>query len=273
MTFYWIYDLSTWSLVLLFVVVGVAFTWTGTIFVRPFLRAFVRRQSNVNDIIGYLLGAHGTYFGILVGLLALAAYQNYTQADALVTTEAAKLAALYRDVSSYPEPLRGELQRQLRAFTEYVLTEAWDEQKKGQIPKRGTGMLWEFQKHLNQFEPMTKGQEILHQEAMREFNSFVETKQLRLNVVNAGIPGILWYVVIIGAVVNVVLIWLLDMRFVPHLVLGGIAAFFLSTLIALIAAMDNPFRGEVCVPPDAFQIVYDRLMKPTAAGGPTGGTP
>ena len=36
---------------------------------------------------------------------------------------------------------------------------------------------------------------------------------------------------------------------------------FLATMISLIALMDNPFRGEVGVSAEAFQLVYDQLMK------------
>ena len=35
----------------------------------------------------------------------------------------------------------------------------------------------------------------------------------------------------------------------------------LGSLIFLIAAMDNPFRGEFSVGPDAFQLIYEGLMK------------
>ena len=55
--FYWIYDLQTWSMVSMFCAFFVGVTWFGTIFIRPFLRAFVRRQSGLNDILGYLLGS------------------------------------------------------------------------------------------------------------------------------------------------------------------------------------------------------------------------
>jgi hypothetical protein len=51
------------------------------------------------------------------------------------------------------------------------------------------------------------------------------------------------------------------MKLIPQLFLGGITSFFLATLIALVAAMDNPFRGEVSIGPDAFQLIYDQLMK------------
>ena len=71
--FYWIYDMPTWTMVLMVCVIFVGATWFGVIFIRPILRVFVGRQPGLNDLVGYLLGAHGVYFGILLGLLALAA--------------------------------------------------------------------------------------------------------------------------------------------------------------------------------------------------------
>ena len=45
----------------------------------------------------------------------------------------------------------------------------------------------------------------------------------------------------------------------------------LATLIALVAAMDNPFLGEVCVSSDPYESVYEHVMKPQAT--PTAGPP
>jgi hypothetical protein len=267
---YWIYDYSTWTLVLLSIVVLVGYTWAGTLFLRPFLRLFLGRRQSSNDVVGYLLGAHGVYFGILLGLLAVATYQNYTQDDAIVAQEAARLAALYRDVSSYPEPIRSELQDLLRKYTRHIIDKCWKQQQRGQIPSDGNVIVNQFQDKLTQFEPRTKGQEILHAEALRMFNSYIEARRQRLNAVTCGIPAILWYVVFIGAAVNILLIWLLDMKLTAHLFLGAVSSFFLATLIALVAAMDNPFRGEVSIQADAFELVYEQLMAPKPTTGTNG---
>ena len=32
-------------------------------------------------------------------------------------------------------------------------------------------------------------------------------------------------------------------------------------MVSLIALVDNPFRGEVSVPPQAFELIYDQMMK------------
>jgi hypothetical protein len=41
-------------------------------------------------------------------------------------------------------------------------------------------------------------------------------------------------------------------------------AFFTATMLCLIALMDNPYRGELSVSPEAFQLIYDGLMKKPA---------
>jgi hypothetical protein len=42
-----------------------------------------------------------------------------------------------------------------------------------------------------------------------------------------------------------------------HLLFGGARSLFLGIVIFMIAALDNPFRGEVSVGPDPIQLVYE----------------
>jgi hypothetical protein len=125
-----------------------------------------------------LLGSHGVYFGILLGLLALSAYQNFTDTDKLVSQEASRLAGLYRDVSSYPEPGRDHLCSQLRKYTRYVIDEAWPLQRQGIIPPGGVQLVSDFQDELMKFEPTTPRLEILHAQTLSQFNAFVESRRL-----------------------------------------------------------------------------------------------
>jgi len=76
--------------------------------------------------------------------------------------------------------------------------------------------------------------------------------------VRSGIPAVMWYVVVVGALLNLSIVWLFDMRLITQLFLGGgMLAFFMGTMIFLIAAMDNPYKGEVSVTPDAFKEAYE----------------
>jgi len=74
-------------------------------------------------------------------------------------------------------------------------------------------------------------------------------------------PRVMWYTVALGALVNMILLWLFDLKLGKHLLLGGLISFFMATMICLIAILDNPFRGEVGVSPEAFELVYSQIMK------------
>ena len=258
--FYWIYDISTESLTLLFAAVFVGFTWLGIIFLRPFLRLFVGPRHNSNEVLGNILSCYSVFYGLLIGLVAVAAYQNYSSVETAVAQEAAALEALYRDITSYPEPTRSAAHSILAEFTRFLIEESWPAQQKGEIAAGASIHLSAVQEVLRIFEPETKSQEIMHAETVRQFNKLAELRRLRLHSVSTGIPTYLWYVVVIGAVVNIVLVWLFDIRLVPHLFLGGLLAFFIGTVICLIAVMDNPFRGEVSISSDDFRDVYESLM-------------
>ena len=258
--FYWIYDLPVWKVELGFVAMFVGFTWFGLIFVRPFLRLWLRKQTGVNDVVGYFLSLFSVMYGLLLGLLTVASYQNLAEVEHTVVSESSALAALYRDVSSYPEPDRKELQSLLREYTRYVIEEAWPLQQKGIIPSGGTDRVDVFHARLMKFEPQTAGLEIIHAEALRQFNNFIELRRMRLFQVETGIPAVLWYTVGIGALVNALLIWMFEVRLPALILLGGLAMSFTATMVCLVALMDHPFRGKISITPRAFELVYHDLM-------------
>jgi hypothetical protein len=264
--FYWIYDVPTWYLAFLLAMLFVGFTWVGTILIRPFLRLLVRRQPNLNDLVGYILGAYGVFYGLLLGLIAVATYENSSDAEATVEQEAAALSALYRAVSHYPEPERSPLQAALRDYTRHVIQDGWPAYRRGVNPPESVAKVTAFQDLLYAFEPRTKGQELVHGETLRLGSEWVNARRLRLGQISAGIPPVLWYVVFAGAVLNIILIWAFEMRLALQLILGGLLALFMSMMVFVIAVLDNPFRGEVSVGPDAFVVVYERIMKPAGAG-------
>jgi Protein of unknown function (DUF4239) len=259
--FYWIYDVPSTTLALIITGAFVGFSWIGAVFVRPILRAFLRKRADINDLIGYMLSCFGVFYGLLLGLLAVAAYQNFSSVETIVSKEASALSALSRDVSAYPEPDRTNLIWLLRDYTRYVVHYAWPSQQKGIIPQEGNTRMIAFHEQLIRFEPSSRGQEILHAEALRQFNNYLEARRMRIFSVTTSIPGVMWAVVLVGALMNIALIWMFDMKLTNHLFLGGILSAFMGLMIFLIASLDNPFRGELSISPAPFQDILTHLME------------
>jgi hypothetical protein len=257
---YRLYDAPALVVLLVFGITLVGICWLGILFLCPRIRQRLHRDAGLNEIIGDFLQYFGVIYGLLLGLLAVSTYQNHEDAERAATSEASSLAALYRDVGAYPEPYATELKGMLEDYTRRVIDEAWPLQRQGIVPSINVLPIAKFYERLISFEPQTKSQEALHAEAIRQFNNFYEARRTRLYSVNAGIPGIMWITVIAGAAINIILLWLFDLRRGTHLLLGGIISFFTATMICVIVLLDNPYRGEFGIPPDAFELIYDQLM-------------
>ena len=263
MNLFWVYDLPTWLFGLLTIVVAVAVGLVGFYATRKWVRQVHGEQHSHNEIVGFYLGAICLFYGITLGLLAIGTWEAYTSLDAKVGEEASTLASLYRDVSSLPEPKRTELQTDLREYAHQVIDIAWPLQRRGIIPKNTAADLKALQEHLASFEPITEGQKTLHAEAYRQFDRIVELRRIRLNSVVAGLPAVMWCVVLVGAFLNIALTWFFDMRsHLMHMWMTIMFSGFLGLMIFLLAAMDYPFRGQISVGPEAFELVYQQLMKP-----------
>lgn len=265
---YWVYDVSAASLALVFAAAFVGFTWLGIVFVKPFLRLLLRRQAGVNDLVGFVLGGHCAFFGLLLGLLAVAAYQNLSDVDKTVSREAGFLRSIYRSLTDYPEPVRSQALPLIREYTRYVVEDAWPLQQRGIVDGKGVSRMNDLQAKLFAFEPKTKAQEIIHSLTMSQFFEMAEVRRARIQSVDAGVPSMMWYVVAVGALITIVLVWMLDMRLVPHLLLGGLLMLFLSTVICLIVIMDKPLRGEISISADAYKAVLNRMVLPPGAATP-----
>jgi hypothetical protein len=262
--FSWIYDVPPLLAIVAFGVAFVGIFWLGILVLRPLVRKWLHREEGLNATLGDYLQYFGVIYGLLLGLLAVGAYQNHADAEKSVVTEAAGLAALYRDVSGYPEPYRTDLRTLVREYARSTIEDAWPQQRRGILPlpeAAAASPVVAIYGRMSQFEPATKGQEAIHETALRQFDTFLESRRERLYSVTSGMPRVMWYTVALGALVNMIFLWLFDLRIGTHLLLGALVSFFTATMICLIAILDRPFKGEIGVSPEAFQLVYQQMMQ------------
>jgi len=261
MMFYWIYDYPKWTMAILFAIVFVAVSIIGLILFRSLLAIWVHSEPRANDMLGLSLTSFAAIYGILLGLVAFGTYQNFSSVTDLVSREAACLASLYRDTSAFPEPYRSTLQRDIREYTRYTIDQGWPAQQRGTVPTGGTQRVTVFSDDLMKFNPDDRRGEVLLAETFRQFNELVELRRSRLAAVTSAIPAVLWWVLAIGSLVFMVIIWMFDMKIHMHMILTILLGSFFGIVIFLIASMDRPLRGEGSVGPDDLELVYQSLMK------------
>jgi hypothetical protein len=213
--------------------------------------------------------AFGVFYGLTLGLIAVATWQNFMDVDKLVAQEAATLRVLHANVSSYPSVVRGALNQGLLAYTDFIVEEEWPAQHRGVLLGIGQEQLLAFRRPLMAFDPQSEGEKILHQQTLQSFDRYLELRGTRLSHVGAGVPPLVWLVLIVGAVVSVAITYCFTMRSLGgHLVLTGVLSGFLSLLIFLILMMDYPFRGEFAVGSGDFEVAREQMQAYTTLVGP-----
>ena len=110
---YWIYDYPSWAIALLFVAVFVGVTWVGIFVTRATVHSWIRRETGANEMVGSALSSFLVLFGLLLGLVAVATYQNYSSVGDIVDR-------LYRDFGAYPQPMRDRVH--------YAIEDGWPKQ-------------------------------------------------------------------------------------------------------------------------------------------------
>jgi Protein of unknown function (DUF4239) len=257
----WLDGLPAVEAALLFCAFFIGITWVGILLVHPLMRRVLHRHEPSNELIIHIAGSFGLVYAVLLGLLTVATFQNTKDVQDDISREASDLSTIYRSTDGYPEPLRSDLQAELRDYTHYVIEKDWPAHRKGIVLMGGEHRLEVIRSTLMSYEPASKRQELLQDEILRYLDAMRVAREQRLTAVTASIPHVLWYVVFIGAFLMIAFLWMLYMELVPQIILGGITAFFLGIMIFLIYAMDRPLQGAVSVPPDAFRSVYNLVMK------------
>lgn len=261
----WLDALPAGQLGLSFCAFFVGITWLGILLIHPLMRRVLHRNEPSNELVIHIAGSFGLVYAVLLGLLTVATFQNTKDVQDDISREASDLSTIYRSADGYPEPLRSELQADLRDYARYVIKKDWPAHRRGLVLLGGAHRLEVIRATLMAYEPATKTQELLQSELLHYLDAMMVAREQRLAAVTASIPLVLWYVVFIGALLMIGFLWMLHIELLPQIILGGITAFFLGVMIFLIYALDRPLQGAVSIRPDAFNSVYDLVMRWDAA--------
>ncbi len=260
MNLYWVYDIPNWLFATLVIGSFSIIAITGQRFTHRWVRRVAGTDGEYNDLVNTTLATVGVFFGITLGLISVGAWESFTAISDNVNQEVAAINVVYRAVSLYPEPASTDLKYDLKAYVNTVIQAEWPNQRHGIIPKAATPKLIVFQKKLIAFEPVTESMKALHSVTMDALNNIIAHRRSRLQSVTSGLPDTLWFVVIIGSLLNIFVPWFLvyKRQFIQDLMILLMAA-TIGLLVFLMGAMDNPFRGEFSISSEAFELIYQRM--------------
>jgi Protein of unknown function (DUF4239) len=263
MNFLWLYQIPTLWLGILVVGLFVGASLAGLMLTRPLARRLCREQ---NDFVNFFFATVAVFYAVLVGLIAVAVWGNYTGIDGIVSNEAVNASDLYRDIESYPPAVRDEVRGNLRAYVNFVIQREWPAQRRGaKLPPDGELFLQRAAQGLTTFEPKSPGQQVVHVQTLRDLDDLFSNRRLRLEAVDSHLPGLMWLVVLAGAAVLIFMSYFFcgEKNMLQLLLTAGLSV-LIGMVIFLILALDRPLIGKISVDTSSFEGALTTMGEETA---------
>src|SRR5215213_4764058 len=113
---------------------------------------------------------------------------------------------------------------------------------------------------LQEVEPSTAAEQDLYAEGLDRISRFEDARRMRIVAAKEGIPGILWAVLVFGAVVAIGFTYLLGLRnsWAHRLMVMSLTA-VIALVLFTVGVMEHPFSGGASIEPEAFELILQRF--------------
>ena len=209
-----------------------------------------------NDVAGFIYAVLGVAYAVVLAFMLIAVWQNYETAKTNVDTEANELAGVYFLASQLPESERTNVQDLARTYARVVVEQEWPLMKQGETSPRADSLLRQLRLTLLQFDPRTRGEQVLYERGLTDLHDLDDARRSRLLEVREGIPNLLWVVLVVGGVITVSFTYLFGLKSnVAHALTVAALTLLICGVLFTIGEFNNSFSGPVEIQPEAFREV------------------
>jgi hypothetical protein len=214
------------------------------------------RREEHNDVAGFIYAVLGVAYAVVLAFMLIAVWQDYNTAQTNVESEANELAGVYFLASRLPESERTHVQDLARMYARVVVEQEWPMMEQGQTSPRADSLLRQLRFELLEFDPHTRGEQVLYERGLTDLHNAVDARSSRLLQVREGIPNLLWVVLVVGGVITVSFTYLFGLKSnVAHALIVAALTLLICGILFTIGEFNNPFSGPVEIWPDAFREV------------------
>jgi hypothetical protein len=214
------------------------------------------RREEHNNVAGFIYAVLGVAYAVVLAFMLIAVWQDYNTAQTTVESEAHELAGVYFLASQLPEPQRTRLQDLARMYARVVVEEEWPMMEQGQTSPRADSLLRQLRLTLLEFDPRTRGEQVLYERGLTQVHDAVDARRSRLLEVREGIPILLWIVLVVGGVITVSFTYLFGLKSnVAHALMVAALSLLICGILFTIGEFNYAFSGVVEIRPDAFREV------------------
>jgi hypothetical protein len=221
-----------------------------------------------NDAIGQVFTIVGGLHAVLMAFILISLFDAVSSVRDDTQTEANSLVAVYWAADALPEPARGQIQEQSRAYARTVIDQEWPNLRNGdQVGRTGWDTLDRLRATISGVTISSDWQAARKEEAASQLWNLYQARQARLTAAeSAGVSTVVWLALIAGSIMSIGLPYLLDgPKLFTRIIIMSTLAGAIALMLFAIYQLQNPFSGGAQVEPDAFNSALQRITS-TRAG-------
>ncbi len=212
----------------------------------------LRRQHN--ELIGWHVSVLGSTYAVIIGFMLFAVWTNFQLADVNADAEANCLVSVVRSSRGLPAGQRAKIFDLATRYVDVMLTKEWPAMSREELSPASHAIVRQLWASLAATETHTALEQTSLDHTFSELVRMTEYRRLRQLQVNAYLPGILWIVLVLGAVVIISSACLFGTSYFRlHLIQVILLTLMISTVLVAIADINRPFQGSVHVEPAGFE--------------------
>lgn len=206
-----------------------------------------------NDLIGWQVTVVGTTYAVIIGFMLYTVWTNFQVAEGNAEAEANCLLNLARTAKGLPKDQDQKIFNLANRYVDVMLQEEWPAMDRGSFSPESHRIVQQLWTTVTKADVHTAAEQISLDHAFTGLYEMTNHRRVRQLEAVENLPGILWTLLVAGAIVTIVSACLFgSVEFKLHLIQVAMLALVLSLVLVAIADINRPFQGSVHVSPAAF---------------------
>jgi hypothetical protein len=218
-----------------------------------------------HEVAGFIFNAFELIYAVLIAFVVFATWGSYDESEKNVEMEANKLSDMFLDANAFNDTLKFNIRSAITEYTKGVVEQEWPiMQNREKVPASVVESLKKIWTAYQKVDVKTINNPYMYEESLRQLNSMSEYRRLRWLASRKSTPGVIWLVLIAGAVASVSYTLFFGTKHIlAQYIMTSVLTVINVMVLFLIFILDHPFSGYSAISEDAFKTIlgmFTRMM-------------
>jgi hypothetical protein len=249
--------LPIWLSAFILVVIPTAIAMAGPVLTRRYV-TLDRLRTN-NEVAGFKFATVGVIYAVLLAFAIIIVWEKFNDADSDVAKEAGAAVTIYRLSNAAGSAAEGAALR--AAMTDYLkaaIARDWPAMESGHASREATEALNKLYATALATRVDNDAAKIVNAEIFRQLDRLTEARRARLVAASGTVPGVVWMVLLGGALLTVGFTFFFgSANLRAQMLMTGALSLLIFAGLLTVVAINQPFAGAVKVTPEALTVALE----------------